>query len=357
MRRSVNWQERAGKWFCILSGLGLAWATVRYVPIIPTVLLVVWGVSAAIQPIARKTSEILRLPRRLCAALTVLLAVGILGGGLLLLAGRLLREIEELLAWLGENGAYVGERVGAVVGFLETAVFRFSFFEGNSRSASADQIVSGIVNETLQRIGGAVTAWITSFVQGAPRLLLTGVVTVMACFYGSMEYESVRTALLGLLPPPLSDKAEMLRRKVSEGLRRYIRAYLILFALTFCEALLGLLILRQRYAALIALGIAAVDMLPILGTGTVLIPWALLSFGLGNAPFALGLLILYGVITLVRQIAEPHIVGGSFGVPPLTTLLFTFVGFQLFGIFGMLLGPVAVLTVKEILLSVRSDGE
>ena len=111
---------------------------------------------------------------------------------------------------------------------------------------------------------------------------------------------------------------------------------------------MGLLILRQPYPLLVALGVSIVDVLPVLGTGTVLVPWAVVMILLKNYSVGFGLLILYGVVTIVRQIAEPHLVGGSLGIHPLASLLFMFAGLQLFGFWGLLLGPAAALIFQEL---------
>ena len=130
-------------------------------------------------------------------------------------------------------------------------------------------------------------------------------------------------------------------------MRCYAKAYLLLFLLTFVEVLCGLLILRRPYAFLVAFVIATVDILPVLGTGTVLIPWAVILLLSGQYRTGLGLLILYGVVTVVRQIAEPHLIGGTLGIHPLATLFFLFVGVRLFGFAGVLLAPLAALLFRE----------
>ena len=100
--------------------------------------------------------------------------------------------------------------------------------------------------------------------------------------------------------------------------------------------------------------IAGLDFLPIIGAGAVLLPWALLSFAGGDLRFGLGLLIIYGVVTIARQISEARLIGGSLGIHPLATLFAMYAGLKLFGFFGMLMGPVAALAAREYLKSVKN---
>ena len=120
--------------------------------------------------------------------------------------------------------------------------------------------------------------------------------------------------------------------------------------------MLGFLILRIEYVFLLALVVALLDILPILGVGTVLLPYAVISFLGGNTPLGVGLLILYAVITVIRQTVEPHLVGKSLGLHPILMLFALYAGIRLFGIIGILAGPLLVLLLKA-LLQKEQEGE
>ena len=119
-----------------------------------------------------------------------------------------------------------------------------------------------------------------------------------------------------------------------------------MFLLTFVELLVGFLALRVEYVFLLAFLTAVLDILPVLGVGTVLIPFALFSFVTGNVFQGVGLLILYGLITVIRQIAEPHLVGKSLGLHPILMLVSFYAGWKLFGVAGVFLGPALALLIK-----------
>ena len=206
-------------------------------------------------------------------------------------------------------------------------------------------------------LGGLVASWVGGVLKATPRLLVLAVLGLMACFYFSMDYERICAFLQTGLPPRLAGAVARVRTGAGRVLRRYLRAYGLLWLLTFGEVLVGLMILRRPYSVLIALAVATVDLLPIVGAGSVLIPWAAVLFLLGKPAVAVGLLILYGVLTLVRQIAEPYLVGESLGIPPVVSLLCMALGLLLFGFGGMLLGPVTALAVKELWSRERRAGE
>ena len=119
--------------------------------------------------------------------------------------------------------------------------------------------------------------------------------------------------------------------------------------LTFCELFVGFSVLSVEYSFLLALVISTVDILPALGVGTVLIPWSVIELLTRDFKTGFGLLILWAVITVVRQIIEPKIVGGSLGLHPLVTLIGMYVGFRLFGIIGLLASPALAVAAKVIL--------
>ena len=142
-----------------------------------------------------------------------------------------------------------------------------------------------------------------------------------------------------LLPKGVREKARQVVSHTAKAFRGWARAYLLIMVMTFCELLVGFLFLRVKYAFLIALVTAAIDILPLFGAGTVLIPWAVISLMQKNFGLGTGLIILWGVITVIRQLAEPRIVGSSLGLPTLVSLAAMFIGFRIAGIVGMVAFP------------------
>jgi sporulation integral membrane protein YtvI len=124
------------------------------------------------------------------------------------------------------------------------------------------------------------------------------------------------------------------------------KAYVILMSITFIELAVGLTILRVPYSVFIAGIIAIVDILPVLGTGTVLIPWALISLIQGKYTFAAGIAVIYIVITVVRSMLEPRFVGRQIGFNPVVTLIMMYLGLQVLGFAGLFLFPLTMIVLK-----------
>ena len=354
---TVDWRTRAAKIFCFSMLLLGIYLLLRYAKTLIAVVAIVWGVSVVIHSLAERTAKKIKLPRKLLASLYLVLLLALLGTVAFFVINRLFREIEELALWLEENRAMIGEKSAALTERMGRFFSRFSLGETteegglSSLGVSVESMISELIHNAFAKIGEGVTGSLGSMLRATPKALVTVIVTVMACFYVSMDYEGLRDRLLSLLPSERRQGAARFRQKAGVAVKRYLRAYLLLFLLTFFEIFVGLLILGKRYAFLLAFLIALVDILPILGVGTVLVPWAIVMLFLKNYYFGFGLLILYGVVTIVRQIAEPHLVGGSLGIHPLVSLLFLFAGFELFGFFGMILGPGVALICKELLSS------
>ena len=121
-----------------------------------------------------------------------------------------------------------------------------------------------------------------------------------------------------------------------------------MFLLTFAELSLGFFLLRIGYPFLLALLTALLDILPILGVGIILLPFALFSLVTGHVGRGVGLLVLYAAITVIRQIAESHLVGKSLGLHPILMLVSFYVGLGLFGVAGFLLGPAIAMLAKAL---------
>ena len=134
-------------------------------------------------------------------------------------------------------------------------------------------------------------------------------------------------------------QTSQIKKGLSKAMGGYFRAQYILMMIIGIISIAGLLILRNEYALFLGLLFAALDFLPIVGIGAVLIPWALVSFAMGNVYQGVGLAIMYGVITIVRQVLQPKILGDQMGAHPLASLMSIFIGFRIFGLLGLVIGP------------------
>jgi predicted PurR-regulated permease PerM len=152
----------------------------------------------------------------------------------------------------------------------------------------------------------------------------------------------------------MKDKNNILNQIIKDtgkGIRGYIKAQLTLMFITFIILSIGFNIIDIRFSILIALAIAALDILPVIGSGIIMLPWALINFILGNIELAKGLAILYVILLIARQIIEPYVLGKNIGVRPLYTFIATILGSIILGPMGIIIGPLVAVIITSILRS------
>lgn len=194
--------------------------------------------------------------------------------------------------------------------------------------------VSSFSVKVLQILSGGIS--------GIPGFVIKLVITVVATFFFVGDYDGIISFFKKLLSPKQLALVEKGQSYVKNVLFIYIRSYSFLFLLTFTELCAGMFLLGMPYPALLALCIAIFDILPVLGTGGVLLPWAAILFFIEEHGLAIGILVLYLVILVVRNMVEPRIVGKQIGLHPLATLAALFLGLKLFGLVGLVAFPVGL---------------
>ena len=175
-----------------------------------------------------------------------------------------------------------------------------------------------------------------------PGLLLKVLITIVSTFFIVADYDYLRKQAVRFIPQEKRPTVETAIGYVKNTIGKYVKSYSLIFFITFFELAIGFSLLRVQNAMLLGLLVAIFDILPILGTGGVLIPWALISAVLGDKAFALGVFTLYIIIIVVRNIIEPRIVGKQIGLHPLVTLVCMFVGLKFFGVIGLFGFPIAL---------------
>lgn len=336
---------------CLVLGGGALYLALRYLLPILLPFLIAWAASAAIMPAAAAISKRFRLSNRLCAVILLVLLLAALALGIGWSVSRLLGELGGLLSGLlSEYGSFEGA-VNAALTYLESVLLQTGLF--SSVGGELRERLYGMLGEILPSALSALASGVSSvaggILRGLPTFLFAAIVTVIAGFYFCFDREGIERELGALLPRALRARLGRWRQGMRRLSLRYLRAYLLLLLLTFAVLLVGFLLLGVPYAFLLASVTAIVDFLPVLGIGTVLLPWAAFALLRGRYYLGLGLLILYGVSVLVRQIAEPRLVGKSLGMHPLLTVVATYAGWRLFGVIGMLLAPFAVVLLKGVL--------
>lgn len=219
-----------------------------------------------------------------------------------------------------------------------------------------ENAVSSLASFATDLSAGAVRVVATGAVS-IPGAIVSIIITVVSTFYMSADYRLILEFIKKLMPVKQRSNIIRILRYAETAVLVYIKSYSILFVVTFLELWLGLSILNIPYAMGIALGIAVFDLMPILGTGGVLLPWALIALCMRNFPIAIGVFVLYLVITAVRNTLEPRIVGNQIGLHPLATLIAMILGLKLIGLVGMMLFPITLVAITNLKKQSETQGE
>ena len=349
-----TWASRLIVVVCVL---GLAFVFGKYgVPVFMPFLLAGLIVTF-VRPWGKRLSAVIAVKQGVCCVFLLLLLLGALGGAAYFGGYYLWREASSFYAWLSENANSVMDALTGLFatkgqgGGLPDFLQRFlqlpliaDFFGG------LDALVQKLAGALLERLGEALTGAAIGMAASLPSSVLGVLVFLLSCFYLALDGERLYQGMLSFFAPDNAARVREVCDTTANALRCYLRAYGVLFALTMVQLLIGFLLIGVRYAFLVAFIISLLDLLPALGAVVVLAPWSALAFASGEVRVGAGLLILAGVVTLTRQIAEPKIVGKSLGLHPLVALFAMYAGLELFGAAGLVLGPCACIVVRSVLL-------
>lgn len=194
----------------------------------------------------------------------------------------------------------------------------------------------------LNEIPIKIASLTTNFALILPEIFMTFVVSIISSFFICIDYEKIINSFCTILPSSIYTKIIKIKSSIIITVFKILKCYFLIFAITYIELFLGLWLLNVKYSAAVALIIAAVDILPFIGTGLVLIPWSVIALVSGKIPFAIGIFALYLIITLIRNIIEPKIIGKNIGIHPLIALFSMYIGLKLG---GMLLAVVLLIFI------------
>jgi len=202
-----------------------------------------------------------------------------------------------------------------------------------------------------EELPGTLSTALLSFAADAatafPRFFLFILTYAISVLFISLSYPQVTAFLLRQIPVKWHERMRGFGQDLLQTLIKWLRAQLMLIAVTFVLLTLSFLILGIPYGILLAALIALIDALPVLGTGTVLIPWALISFLGGDATLGIGLILTYGLVSITHSVMEPRFVGNQLGLHPLATLMAMYLGYRLIGVLGMITFPLGFILLKQ----------
>ena len=325
----------------IISGALVLTFSFKYV--LPTVapFIIAWAIALAVRRPAELMSRKLPIPERplrvimaliLMLAVLSLASVGIWQGS---------AALWRFLTNLGENDGIVD-----LLSAITTPGFHIF---GDGMPEELRGRIEDAFGQMLTSLLSGLAASLTSWVAAVPKALFFILVCAIAVIYFALDLEKINAWVGKILPDNLSLRLCTLKDSFFSICGKYLRAYLVLMAMTFLIMLVGFLILRIKDAVLIAFVVALVDVLPVIGVGVILVPWSVFALITGESALGIGLIVLFLVNTVIRQLAEPKIIGKNLDMHPILTLIMLYAGYALFGFLGLLLVPVASVVLGIVL--------
>lgn len=312
-----------------------------------------WIIALMLNPLVNFFQFKLKLPRWLSVSLSMLLFLGAMVTIITLLVANIVVELGSLAdtiqlqinRWVEEFNVFINS-----VTFQQWIERVNEFFENNPKYQETVNTnlssTAGSIADVSKLVITYIFAALKAFLTSLPNIATITIIVMLATFFISKDWYGLIKRYKGIFSDMIVKTTKLIRTDLQKALFGYIRAQLILVSLTALVVIIGLLILRVDYAITIGLLTGLADLMPYLGTGAVMVPWILyVFFAQGNIVLGIGLSVLYGVIVIARQIMEPKVLASSVGLDPLATLIAMFVGLKLFGLLGLIVGPVSLILI------------
>lgn len=312
-------------------------------------------ISLAADPLAEKLHKKFKLPRSLTAILVIILIVGIVGGLLTAVIWKVGSELKSIYIQLPQ---IYDEAVNMIENISESLSRFYSVLPEDIRTA-------------FDSMGENFQLWVSSLISDNYKPVMTGagnvakslpsvfigiIVFILALYFMISAQTPVKESAKKFLPAKMTKGITVLSNQMKRYLGGYVKAQLIIMSIAFVIIFTGMSILRVQYSLLIALAVAIFDALPFFGSGAILIPWAVISFITSDIRMGIGMLIIYLSVVLTRQMIEPKIVSSNIGMNPLMTLMAMYIGYKIFSIGGMILGPVLLMLIISFYKAGAFDG-
>ncbi len=333
--------------------------------------IIAFGIAMFLQKPVRAISKKTRIKKNIIAAVAVLLILALLISTLVLVGYRIGIEFKGL-------GQYLISKLHDLPNLVKSAeswlIGHITFLPDSLEKTAADAIGNfsdrlllllveqkNTFNSEVITSGGIDFSMLAtplggllSTAKAIPAALTAVLISIIACFFITCDYDNFTNTIKKNVSESHEKALVKTKRLFSDILGKMVKSYATIILITFCEVAIGLNLLKLigvydgGYIVAISIVTAFVDIFPVLGTGTIMIPWAIISMLTGNIGLGIGLLIMYAAISVLRQIIEPKLVSMNVGIHPVFTLLGMYLGVQLFGVMGIFILPITFFLVKAL---------
>ena len=348
--------------------IGLFYLAFKYAFGIFLPFIVALFIAVLLQKPLKAVTKKMKKGKGIIASVMVVFCFVVVGSIVVMLFMRLFSELRSFFDFIMLKLEDTPLFIAQVTQWIETRLTILPESIRTSVSGYAETILNDVLGTAVADAEAAVEtkssmdlSWLASPIGAVwgtakqiPMIAVGILVSIVSCCFMTADYASLKETILSLAGEKNSVKLIATKRILFSTFGKMAKAYSLLILITFSEMLIGLSLLKLfglykgGYIFAIALITAIVDILPVLGTGTILIPWSIWSLATGNIGFGIGILVLYVIITIIRQATEPKLVADQLGLPPFITIMAMYVGTQLFGFIGLFLLPVSIMLLKAL---------
>lgn len=351
----LTWRERGRLWLRLGLRLGVVllavWLIVRVgLPLVHLLMPFVAALVLAwlLNPVIRFLQKKLGWKRNVLSLILVLVCIFVVG---VLAAGLVYSLVSQVASFLQNWQPLWSDTMYALSSITETLE---EFLKPLPAETYAQ--LSGLLERGVEWLGSVVPQLLTRAAGSAGNVALSlpswaigFVIFLMASYFISSDYPHLRYKAAQGVPEEFRGFLRDVKGVAVDAFGGYVKAELILSSVIFLILLVGFFIMGEPYALLLAFILGVMDFIPIIGSGTAMVPWAVIDVVLGNYRHAIGLMVVWGIIAVFRRVAEPKVVGDQTGLSPIASLVSIYVGMRLAGVAGMILGPVVCLVALSIL--------
>lgn len=302
-----------------------------------------WIIAWIATPAAKFVEEKLKIKRKMGSAVVIILVIGAVVLVAYLVGAKLLHELVGFLQDLPTMWTALENDINEIAAKFSTLYVKLPIevqetLNGLGAQASefGADLVSKISSPTLEAV--------SNFAKKLPTVVIGIIMCLLSAYFFVAEREALSETVRNLLPDTLEYKLGLMKNSVIGAVGGYFKAQFKIEVWIYLLLVIGFFILDVKYALLIGVGVALLDFLPFFGTGTVMLPWAIIKFLSADYKMTIGILLIWGISQLVRQIIQPKIVGDSIGVPPIPTLFLLYIGYRFGGVVGMIVAvPIGII--------------
>ena len=294
-----------------------------------------------LEPLVVRLMRGIRIQRTYASVLTLILALAGVSLFIFLIVARLYTELSELAVSLPNYG-YLVDLVTRQVDAVERFV-KVNPQIQNTLFASTESLA-----RTLQDWAKSGSVFLLGFLTALPQVFIVMVVSLVATLLMSSTYPNVKEFISNLFPNRWHVSAQAISEDLGAAIVGYLRAQAILVSVTAFSTIGGLLLMGNRYAVTLGVLAGILDIVPIVGTGILFVPWIVGLVIMGSLGEGMKLLLMWIVTVTVRQFLEPKVLSNGIGIHPLPTLISMYVGLQLLGGIGLIVGPALVICYEAL---------